>query len=55
MLPAMIKQLVTTSWTEIKVRIKAILSASLSDLPDLSPSAFAHTLQIFFTQIIVLL
>jgi len=35
--------------------MRAILSASLSDLPDFSPSAFAQTLQIFFTQLLDLL
>jgi len=49
MLPAMMKQLVMTNCKNINVRILAMVSASLSDLPDFSPSAFAQTLQSFFT------
>jgi len=46
MLPATIKQLVIISWRKIKVLINATKSASLLSLPDLSPNAFAHILQI---------
>jgi len=48
MFPAIMKQLVTTNCIKIKVRIFAMVSASLLDLPDFSPSAFAHTLHHFF-------
>ena len=41
-------QLVITNWMKIRVLIVAIKSASLSDFPDFSPSAFAHTLHHFF-------
>ena len=51
MFPATIKQLVTTNCIKINVRIKAIKSASRSDLPDLSPSAFAQTLHNFFNSL----
>ena len=51
MFPATMKQLVITNCTNINVRIMAIVSASLLDLPDLSPNAFAQTLHKFFTLI----
>ena len=51
MLPAMIKQLVMTNCKNINVRILAMVSASLSDLPDFSPSALAQILHKFFTLI----
>jgi len=49
MFPATMKQLVIINWTNINVRMMAIVSASLLDLPDLSPNAFAQTLHKFFT------
>ena len=53
MFPPTMKQLVMISWRKIKVLIIAITSASLSVLPDFSPSAFAHILQIFLIRMLL--
>ena len=46
MLPAMMKKQVMKLTPTMMVRIKAILSASLSVVPSFSPIAFAHNLHI---------